>query len=344
MNIGNKIKQLRYRSSVTQEQLAERLGISAQAVSKWENGVTMPDISLLPALAETFGITIDDLFDLTTEQKFNRIENRLDTEKELPRDVLYDYEEFLKGELAAEENKARATELLAYLYWHSMNSASEKVRRYAKDAIRNDPGKKGCQWMLSQAERHAVWDWNVSNHSKAIDFYREVAGANPDKALPLEFLIDNLIADHRTDEAEKYLDKLCSIEEGNPVLKDIYRAHIALARFDESAADAIINELGKKYPEDASYLFEAAQYYAKKCDYGKAVKCYELSFEKEVHRPRYIDALQGIAQINEIKEDYAQAARTYDRIVDVMRNEWGLTEEVELTDAEDERARLLAKA
>ena len=69
MDIGTKIKQLRYRASLTQEQLAGKLGLSAQAISKWENSVTMPDISLLPSLAETFGVSIDELFDLTTEQK-----------------------------------------------------------------------------------------------------------------------------------------------------------------------------------------------------------------------------------------------------------------------------------
>ena len=56
MNIGQKIKQLRFQRSLTQDQLAERLGISAQAVSKWENAVSMPDISILPTLSEVFGV------------------------------------------------------------------------------------------------------------------------------------------------------------------------------------------------------------------------------------------------------------------------------------------------
>ena len=78
MELGKKIKQLRLKAQMTQEQLADQLGVSAQAVSKWENSVGMPDIALLPGLAEVFGVSIDDLFDLTTEQRLNRIENRLD--------------------------------------------------------------------------------------------------------------------------------------------------------------------------------------------------------------------------------------------------------------------------
>ena len=66
MELGKKIRQLRFKASLTQEQLADKLGIGAQSVSKWENGLAMPDITALPLLAEIFGVSIDELFDLTT--------------------------------------------------------------------------------------------------------------------------------------------------------------------------------------------------------------------------------------------------------------------------------------
>ncbi len=77
MNIGKNVKRLRMNSGLTQEQLAERLHISGQAVSKWENGTALPDIVLLPALADCFGITIDELMDyklkvLTYKERFVR--------------------------------------------------------------------------------------------------------------------------------------------------------------------------------------------------------------------------------------------------------------------------------
>ena len=50
---------------MTQEQLAERMGVSAQAVSKWENNLSCPDISVLPELAEVFGISVDELLGKT---------------------------------------------------------------------------------------------------------------------------------------------------------------------------------------------------------------------------------------------------------------------------------------
>lgn len=62
MNIGNNIKQLRQQKNLTQKQVAEKLGVSSQAVSKWENNVNTPDIALLPEIAELFGVSIDALF------------------------------------------------------------------------------------------------------------------------------------------------------------------------------------------------------------------------------------------------------------------------------------------
>ncbi len=59
--MGKRIVQLRKEKGYTQEQLAELVGVSAQAVSKWENDVSCPDISILPKLAEVLGVTTDEL-------------------------------------------------------------------------------------------------------------------------------------------------------------------------------------------------------------------------------------------------------------------------------------------
>ena len=62
--IGEKIAELRREKAITQESLASVIGVSSQAISKWENNVTMPDITLLPLIAELLGVTIDELFGL----------------------------------------------------------------------------------------------------------------------------------------------------------------------------------------------------------------------------------------------------------------------------------------
>jgi transcriptional regulator with XRE-family HTH domain len=61
-NMGSVIRRLRMERDWTQEELAARLGVSGQAVSKWETGQSLPDISQVPTLARTFGVTTDELF------------------------------------------------------------------------------------------------------------------------------------------------------------------------------------------------------------------------------------------------------------------------------------------
>ena len=64
--MGERIKHHRKRLGMTQEQLAERLRVSPQAVSKWENNLSCPDISLLPELADVLGISVDELLGRAT--------------------------------------------------------------------------------------------------------------------------------------------------------------------------------------------------------------------------------------------------------------------------------------
>ena len=66
MSIGSKIAQYRKEKGITQGALAQMLNVTNQAVSKWESDQCCPDIQILPKLADTFGITIDALFDRET--------------------------------------------------------------------------------------------------------------------------------------------------------------------------------------------------------------------------------------------------------------------------------------
>ena len=83
LELGKKIKQLRLQKGVTQDSLAKALNVSYQTVSKWENEASMPDILLLPEIAVYFGCTIDDLFDLTEQAQFERIEHMLEMQEAL---------------------------------------------------------------------------------------------------------------------------------------------------------------------------------------------------------------------------------------------------------------------
>ena len=82
--IGNKIKQLRKAYNRTQESMAQALGVTSQAISRWENGTGYPDIEIIPSVANYFGVTIDMLFgyDGDRTEKIRSILNRADEMEE----------------------------------------------------------------------------------------------------------------------------------------------------------------------------------------------------------------------------------------------------------------------
>ncbi|MBQ4159199.1 MAG: helix-turn-helix domain-containing protein [Clostridia bacterium] len=331
MEISLRIRYFRNKFSLTQDQLAEKLCVSAQAVSKWENNVSMPDIMLLPKIAEVFGVSIDELFNLTVEQKLKRIENRMQIEDELEDEVFKEYEEYLLSLRETHEDKTKITGLIARLYHHKMEAFSRKAARFAREAIQMAPEKKECQWLLQKTEGSQPWDWNVSNHAGIIDFYKSVIENDKDEkktALPYYYLIDNLIADSRTEEAKEYLKVFRKMPCINPCMPDVYDAMIALAEHNTEKADAIMESALLKFNEEGDILFEAAQYYAKKAEYDKAIRYYEASYAyEERNKPRFTDALEAIAAIYEIKGAFGKAAETYERILENLKTEWGMKEE-----------------
>ena len=344
MQLGNKIKQLRLKTGLTQDQLGVNLGVSAQSVSKWETGTTLPDISLLPLLSSELGVTIDELFDLTSDQKLQRIERRLEIEEEFSSSVFEEYETFLKDLLEEFEDKRKILSLLARLYHHRMDADARKVSKYAKEAIHLAPEIKDCQWLLQKSDGAFSWDWNCSNHTAVIDFYKKVierASTVPHTPLPYYYLIDNLIADHRTNEAAFYLEKCRTLPAHRPFLIPVYQAHIALAVYDAATADAIMEAALPKFENDSGFLFEKAQYHAIKCEYDKAIVYYERSWESE-QKPRYTDALQGIATIHRILGQPEKALETYDRLIACLKDEWGCSDEdAAVTDVERQKKQLL---
>ena len=72
--LGNRISTLRKTKKMTQDQLAEQLGVTAQAVSKWENDQSCPDITMLPKLAKIFGCSTDELLGIEPAQKVHKAE------------------------------------------------------------------------------------------------------------------------------------------------------------------------------------------------------------------------------------------------------------------------------
>ena len=77
-SIGNRIAKYRKEKALTQEALAEKMGVTDKAVSKWERDLSYPDINSIPKLAEIFGVSVDELMQVKTETKENISKNKID--------------------------------------------------------------------------------------------------------------------------------------------------------------------------------------------------------------------------------------------------------------------------
>lgn len=76
---GNQIASMRREKGMTQSELAEKMGVTDKAVSKWERDLSCPDVSSIPRLAEIFGISVDELMQGKTESKEKPAVSRINT-------------------------------------------------------------------------------------------------------------------------------------------------------------------------------------------------------------------------------------------------------------------------
>ena len=131
--IGRQISSLRKKKGMTQMELADALGISYQAVSNWERGNTMPDISKLPELAEIFGVSIEEI--LCDERKGKLAEEMSEGKTpEMTKEELADFAPILPQEQFQknfEENQSREPWNLSDLFALAPFMEEEDVGRFA---------------------------------------------------------------------------------------------------------------------------------------------------------------------------------------------------------------------
>lgn len=322
MEIGKKIKKLRTSAGITQEKLAEHLNVSFQAVSKWEQGATSPDISLLPLISTYFGITIDDLFTLNEDAHLERIERMLQTERHLTlQDETYASTQ-LKELLTNPEKSAKAYYLLGVLHTHLAKSDYELATGYIKKALEIDPVHKHSHSVLIESMRGKIWDWNYSNHTKLIDYYKEFTKNNPNVQRGHMYLLDHLIEDGRLEEAKETLKKLKNVEDDFRVM--MYEGQIAKAAGDHQKAFELFDKMVEAEPDNWRVWATRADEHARVTNYDQAVKD-NLKVLAVQPKPRYIDAHECMSHIYEIKGDYHQAIKAWEDAINVLKTEWNIT-------------------
>lgn len=251
IEIGKKIRLLRLGRGLTQEQIAEKLCVTAQSVSKWENDVTTPDIGLLPQISAELGVTIDELFSMTDEVRLSRIENLLSNSSKntvIPQCDFESYRTFLIEHKDAPELRGRVLTALAWLYDQQATAYHMSAAKYAKEAIEFRPEKKSNHSVLCMAMNGADRDWYTSNNHELIDYYMAFVEKYPDNVPALQLLLDNLIADNRADEAEPILAKLNRCD--NTCRALWYKAQICHIRGDKVGAQTELHRMTEQFSDD----------------------------------------------------------------------------------------------
>ena len=141
ITIGENIRKMRTEQGITQEQLAEALEISPQAVSRWENEATYPDITLLPIIAGYFNVTVDELLGVDIERKEEEIKKILVEVQKLEHvGKSHEASCLLREKIKEYPNSAELLSNLAgaiYSYYFQSGTRldEEKFKEYAQEVV-----------------------------------------------------------------------------------------------------------------------------------------------------------------------------------------------------------------
>ena len=139
VNIGEKIKQLRKRDGRRQEDLAKVLGVTVQAVSRWESGGCYPDMNLIPAIANYFHVSIDSLFGYNNDRD-SRIQaciteyNRFFIDNDAYKSDITDLIRKIRGSLDEFPGEAELRRLLALALSVQGKKENKKPNKYLEEA------------------------------------------------------------------------------------------------------------------------------------------------------------------------------------------------------------------
>lgn len=159
ITLGNNIKRYRKERKITQDQLAQVLGVSDQAVSRWENGMTYPDIELLPTIALYFGVSMDDLMGMEAFKDESEIEEILKKRQELKNrgEVQKSCELMRKAAKRYPKNYELLSKLVYDLLFASNTGDEEITRNNLHEAeslidriLAECPDEKLCRAMIGQ--------------------------------------------------------------------------------------------------------------------------------------------------------------------------------------------------
>ena len=321
MEMGKEIRRLRTDRGLTQEALAAALNVSPQTVSKWECGNSVPDVQLLPEIAVFFGVTIDQLFAMTPEQRMERIENHIYSSGVLSEAEERQIEQQVRAFAENPKHEGQAKTLLTKLYNHQAEQYRRLATACGKEAVEASGGSGDAVSELANAWGSYMPDWNVRNHHALIDWFGDFCRRHPENRAALLWLLDNLIDDRRLSEARRWLEKMAALDQTFRV--PLYRYLIALAAGDGNESEAELRRLEAMEGQEWCWALTLGDIHTLRQDYDNAVAWYRRGQAMQPS-PKYIDSAVSIAHICEIQGDKAGAAAAYREVLRLLKEEWGI--------------------
>lgn len=324
MEIGKQIKSLRQKRCITQEEMSQHFGVTPQAISKWERGVTTPDISLLPDISAYFGVTIDELFAISDDTRMARIQNMLWDNRYFDPKEVEDTCKFLLDKGRREPDNGEVYAFLAEIENHLASEHHEKAEEYAKEALSREPGLRNAHSELNIAMGGLCPDWNGRNHYIQIKYYQEYIQKNPEDWRAYMWLMDQLIDDYRLDEAEIYCNRLS--EFNNSYRVALYRGIIAWQRGNREEAFQIWNQMQADNANEWCVYHNIADYLVRSGRFDEGMVYYRKALDVQ-KTPPLVDPLQAMAQLCEIRGDIPGAIAARKEEADIIENQWKINGE-----------------
>ncbi len=340
MEFGKQFKELRTARGLTQETVAEKLGVTGQAVSRWERNETLPDISLLPEISAYFGVTIDALFALSDDTRMERIQNMIWDERVFDPAVVETERRFLLEKGMKEPDNPKPYSLLADMENHLAVQCRERAELAAKEAIRRDPYNRDAYGELYDAMGGRGVDWYCWTNHRAIEFWKAHIKAHPDASRAYLYLMDLLIEDQRFDEARQAVAEMEKHEMTYRV--PLYRGNIEWFAGNREKAMQIWSGMCETYADEWLVWLSMGDVYARQGMFEEAIAQYEKALEIQ-KPPRMLDSCESIAQVCERMGDKQRGIAALEREIALLREEWNVTcgETVDCVRREIERLRAL---
>ncbi len=200
---SNNLKKFRIAKEFTQEQVAEKLNVNSQTVSRWECGTTLPDVLTLPALAKLYEVTVDDFYKKNSVA-YGNFAQRLASVYEQS----HDFEDFMRcrseylklmkeGELSTEDKW-----LYGWIHKCMMNCCKDVATEWFDNAVKDNPDDDPENYHLACMQRMSFY-FLIGKGEEIIKEQTEKAKSNPNSIRDSDYLIVALIFAKKYEEAYK---------------------------------------------------------------------------------------------------------------------------------------------